>query len=84
MQSVAAFSSLFVSFCLQNGMINEMWHFCQQKCYHKNLPELLNVEKNERNFDIQKLCMSNVYTTNMGGIDRADQMQSFYTVRRQS
>lgn len=40
--------------------------------------------KNGRNFDIQKPRVSDVYTANMGGVDRADQMRSFYTVGRQS
>ena len=40
--------------------------------------------KNGRNFDIQKPRVSDVYTVNMGGVDRADQFRSYYTVGRQS
>lgn len=41
-------------------------------------------KKNGRNIDIQKPCVSDVYTANMGGVDRADQFRSYYTVGRQS
>jgi len=41
-------------------------------------------KKNGRNIDIQKRRVSDVYTANMGGVDRADQFQSYYTVGRQS
>ncbi|KAL9978523.1 hypothetical protein ACROYT_G016049 [Oculina patagonica] len=41
-------------------------------------------KKNGRNIEIQKPRVSDVYTANMGGVDRADQFRSYYTVGRQS
>ena len=41
-------------------------------------------KKRGRNIDIQKPRVSDVYTANMGGVDRADQFRSYYTVGRQS
>ena len=41
-------------------------------------------KKNGRNIDIQKPRVSDVYTANMGGVDRTDHFQSYYTVGRQS
>ena len=40
--------------------------------------------KNGRNIEIRKPRVSDLYTANMGGVDRADQFRSFYTVGRQS
>ena len=37
-----------------------------------------------RNIDIVKPRVSDVYTANMGGVDRADQLRSYYYVGRQS
>lgn len=41
-------------------------------------------KKNGRNIDIQKPRVSDVYTANMGGVDRIDQFRSYYIVGRQS
>ena len=41
-------------------------------------------KKRGRNIAIQKPCVSDVYTANMDGVDRADQFRSYYTVGRQS
>ena len=41
-------------------------------------------KKNRRNVEIQKPCVSDVYTANMAGVDCADQFRSYFTVGRQS
>ena len=35
-------------------------------------------QRNGRNFNIEKPRVADVYTSHMGGVDRADQLRSFY------
>ena len=47
-------------------------------------PRIVQRMQNGRNVQIEKPHVSDLYTKNMGGIDRADQLRSSYTVGRQS
>ena len=60
------------------------WHdkrdisFLSTNVLPSEVPRIVQRRKNGRNINIEKPRVADVYTANMGGIDRADQLCSFY------
>lgn len=65
-------------------LIFTKWHdkrdisFLSTNFLPSEAPRIVQRRKNGRNINIEKPHVADVYTANMGGVDRADQLRSFY------
>lgn len=65
-------------------LIFTKWHdkrdisFLSTNVLPSEAPRIVQHRKNGHSINIEKPLVANVYTANMGGIDRADQLRSFY------
>ena len=68
----------------RGSLVFTKWHdkrdisFLSTNVLPSEAPRIVQRRKNGRNIDIEKPRVADVYTAHMGGVDRANQLRSFY------